>query len=214
MKPDLVKAITKAIAYNENGGAPHPNKTRAGKTGEMASIFQYTPNTWKAYSQEILGREAPLDPNTETHVTAAKVKGWLDRGYSPEQILSMWNAGSGEPNAWKGSFEKNTGSHKAGDSSKGINAQYQVPFDVPGYVKKGMAYVDQFSKEADTPSQQQVQTPQSISDDPRVHQAISTIRGLVSKYANTQNQPTPQQAPPQGGLMGGLIQRGQPSPGA
>lgn len=185
MDENLIKAITKAIAYTENNGEPHPDKIKAGKTGEMASIFQYTPDTWKAYSKEILGQETKLDPNTESFVTASKVKGWLEKGYKPEQILSMWNAGVGEPNAYAGKFS-------SGHPSKGVNAKYGVPFDVPSYVHKGMSYVNQFAKE-------QPQAPQGNDLSQHAQAAADTIKTIVNKYAK------PQQSQQNNGLMGQLM---------
>ena len=40
-KQALVDAVTKGIAYTENGGMPDINNLRAGPTGEMKSIFQF-----------------------------------------------------------------------------------------------------------------------------------------------------------------------------
>lgn len=202
MNPTIIKALTKAIAYNEHNGEP---KSVKGKSGEMASIFQYTPPTWKAYSTEVLGKETPLDPNTESYVTAAKVGKWLEAGYTPEQVLSMWNAGSGEPNAWMGKFQKDTGSHHSGDPSKGVNAKYQVPFDVPGYVKKGMGYFNQFSKEDGGQEQQQ---QQGVQQDPQREQAIATLRQIVNKYSTggaPKQAPAQPPAPHNNGLMGSLM---------
>lgn len=130
--------IAKAIGYAENGGKPNIKKPKAGKTGEMASIFQYTPNTWKAYSKQILGKEVPMTPDAETEVTQGKVQQWLDKGMTPEQIFSSWNAGTGEPDAYTGKFSD-------GSPSKGINKKYGVQYDVPGYVNKAMKYYKEFS---------------------------------------------------------------------
>lgn len=210
---DEVRALTKAIAFIENGGEPDLSNLRAGKTGEMKSLFQFTPATWKAYTNEIYGKEMPMDSESEIHVAASKVGKWLSQGYKPEQILSMWNAGSGEPNAWDGTFDKNTGSHKAGDSSKGVNAKYNIPFDVPGYVKKGMAQYNQYlqgGSQQENPQQgvTQPQSGQTTTQTPEVLRAISTLRSIVNKYSKPQGQPAVSQNPANG-LMGGLIQQGQ-----
>ena len=100
----LAEAITKALGYTENGGKPDLSNLQAGKTGEMKSIFQYTPDTWKNYSQQVLGKVVPLNPDNESVVTLKKVSDWLGKGYKPEQIASMWNAGVGEPDAYGGKF--------------------------------------------------------------------------------------------------------------
>lgn len=131
------KLITKALAYTENGGAPNLNSPRAGKTGEMASIFQFTPDTWKHYSKEVLGRDTPLSADSEAYVVNEKVKDWLKKGYKPEQIFSMWNAGQGEPNAYTGKF-------KNGQQSVGVNKKFGVKYNVPQYVAKANSYMSQF----------------------------------------------------------------------
>ncbi len=197
-----VRALTQAIALNENGGKVDLNNLRAGQSGEMKSIFQYTPNTWKAYSNEIYGKEVPLDNNSEIQVTAGKVAKWLAAGYKPEQIFSMWNAGSGEPNAWTGQF-----SH--GRASKGVNS-YNVPFDVPGYVKKGMTYYQQglqgggAQMQGGQPQGQPQQMAQADQDSPEYQQAVNTLRTIVNKYA-----PGNMASAQQGGTPP-TVQQGQP----
>lgn len=198
---DVVRALTQAIALNENGGKVDPNNLRAGQSGEMKSIFQYTPNTWKAYSHEVYGKEVPLNNDTEIQVTSAKVAKWLAAGYKPEQILSMWNAGSGEPNAWTGHF-----SH--GRPSQGVNS-YNVPFDVPGYVKKGMSYFQQGMQGGGAPMQggqpqEQGQMAQADQNSPQYQEAVNTLRTIVNKYAPGN---VAMQQPQQGGTP---PQQGQP----
>lgn len=130
------KAITKAIGYAENGGAPDVKHPSAGKTGEMKSIFQYTPATWKAYAKQYLGDEnAPLTPDSETMVTLKKVGDLLDEGYDAKQIASVWN--SGDKNAYSGKFSN-------GSPSIGVNKKYGVKFDVPKYATSVNTYAKQF----------------------------------------------------------------------
>lgn len=78
-----------------------------------------------------------MDNDSETTVVTKRVKKWLDKGYSPPQIASMWNAGEGEPEAHTGKFSD-------GSPSVGMNKKYGVKFDVPSYSKK----VDQYTKDA------------------------------------------------------------------
>lgn len=135
-KTALAYAITRAIAYTENGGKPTTPK--AGKTGELKSIFQFTPATWKNYAQQILGDpNAPLTADNETQVVVSKVQKWLDEGKTAKQIASMWNAGTGEPDAWTGKFSN-------GHPSVGVNKQYGVPFNVPAYANKVANYAKNF----------------------------------------------------------------------
>ena len=133
MNPQALK-IVKALALTENGGKIDVKNTKAGKTGEMKSIFQFEPTTWKAYSKQVLGKEVPLTPENESAVTYAKVSEWLDKGHTPDEIASMWNAGPAESDAYTGKFSD-------GSPSKGINKKYGVQYDVPGYVKKFNDYL-------------------------------------------------------------------------
>lgn len=133
--------IVKALAYTENGGKP--SQPKAGKTGEMKSIFQYTPDTWKIYSKQVSGKDGlPLNTENESAVTYAKVSGWYQNlkseGVSdneiPLKIASMWNAGEHKPDAYKQNW-------------KGTNKKYGVAYDTPAYAKKVADYVKQFKKE-------------------------------------------------------------------
>lgn len=128
----------KALAYTENGGKP--GQPKAGKTGEMKSIFQFTPDTWKHYAKEVTGDEnLPLNTENEIQVVTSKCKQWYDEGKNTEQIASMWNAGEHKPDAYKQNW-------------KGTNKKYGVSFDTPGYAKKVVGYTNQFIKENDVPS--------------------------------------------------------------
>lgn len=136
-KTALTYAITKALAYQENGGKI-PKKPVAGKTGEMASIFQFTPDTWKKQAGTFLGNaNAPLTADNETEVMTKQVRKWIDDGYTAKQIASMHNAGVGEPNAFTGKFSN-------GAPSKGVNKKYNVPFNVPTYASSVENYAKQF----------------------------------------------------------------------
>lgn len=164
--PQLALALTKSIGYTENGGAPDIDNPSEGKSGEMASIFQYTPATWKAVAGKYLGNpDAPLNSNDETIATTARVSDWLDQGYTPEQVLSMWNAGPGEPDAYTGKFSD-------GSSSSGTN-KYGVKYSVPSYVKKGMKYLSEFE-----PEMQQIVTP---------NKGLTSQNGVTSQVTPNQN---------------------------
>lgn len=133
----LANVITKALAYTENGGQPDISKLSAGKSGELKSVFQFTPETWKKDAGTILGNEnAPISPENEVHVVHSKVTNWLKQGYNARQIASMWNAGEGEPHAESGKFSN-------GNSSTGTNKE-GVNFDVKGYADKVQKYATQF----------------------------------------------------------------------
>ncbi len=129
--------IVKALVYTENGGKP--KEAKAGKSGEVKSYFQFLQPTWKEYSKQVSGQDnLPLNKENEVKVVYAKVSDWLNHGYSPEQIFSMWN--SGRPNAYK-------------QGVKGVNKS-GVAYDTPGYVKKATNYLSQFEKETKNPQQE------------------------------------------------------------
>lgn len=189
-KTALAYAIAKGIAYQENGGklgAP-----RAGKTGELKSIYQFTPGTWKIYAKEALGDpNAPLTADNETKVVVHKVQKWLDKGYNVKQMASMWNAGEDDPDAYTGKFSN-------GNSSVGVNQKYGVPFNVPKYADGVANYSKQFYKK-DFEPQMNGQQPVAQSATPLPVPKLPTQRPLQ-----------PQQ---NSGLMGGLLMSklGQPA---
>lgn len=131
-------AVMKALAYTENGGKPTDPK--AGASGELKSIFQFMPDTWKVYSKQITGKDdIPLTPENESAVVYGKVDKWLKEGYDVNQIASMWNAGEQKPDAYK----YNVGRNKQG-----------VPYNTPKYAKKVYDYAKQFGFEGEVPSEQ------------------------------------------------------------
>lgn len=140
-KKQRIDAITKALGYTENGGKPDLSKLSAGKSGELKSIFQFTPATWKLYSKQVLGKDAPIDPDTETYVVQTKVGEWYDQlekaGTPPDEIPlkigSMWNAGEDKPDAYK-------------ENWKGTN-KYGVKYDTPAYAKKVADYTKEFESD-------------------------------------------------------------------
>lgn len=144
-KKKTIDAITKALGYVENGGKPDLTNLKSGKSGEMKSIFQFTPATWKLYSKQVLGKDTPINPDTETYVVQKKVSDWYDHleaeGTPPEEIplkiASMWNAGERKPDAYK-------------EDWKGTN-KYGVSFDTPAYAKKVADYTKQFASGTETP---------------------------------------------------------------
>lgn len=170
-----IASIVKALAYTENGGQPNIKKPNAGKTGEMKSIFQFTPDTWKLYAKQISGDEnLPMTAENEAQVVYHKVNDWLNKGYKPEQIASMWNAGEQRPDAYKQNF-------------KGVNKKYNVAYDTPAYVKKFSNYIKQFEGEAGG----ETKSP-SKQEGPNVAKP-NTNPGMI--------QPPPQAQPPQTGMM-------------
>lgn len=106
--------LAKAIRQTETG-----NKPIRGKSGELASRYQFLPSTWKSWAGEVLGNpNAPITLENENKVAYTKIKKWKDQGYNPAQIASIWNSGGPK---WEG--------------KKGVNKQ-GVAYDVPLYVNK------------------------------------------------------------------------------
>lgn len=172
----LANAVTKALAYTENGGKPNISNPSAGKTGEMKSIFQYTPDTWKSVSKQYFGKEVPLTADNETYATQQRVKSWLQQGKTVSQIASMHNAGEGEPDAYSGKFS-------TGKSSVGTNAKYGVGYDVPDYAKKVLAYSKEFYQGGS----------QSQNPAPQQNDAASSLMSIVQGAAGQKQSSQPQQ---------------------
>lgn len=195
---DLATAITKAIGYTEQGGKPDISRLQKGASGEMKSVFQYMPNTWKQYAGEILGDpNAPMTPDSESFVTQKKVEGMLAKGMKPEQIFSVWNAGAGEPDAYTGKFSD-------GSPSGNRTNPKGVKFDVPKYVNKAMGYLKQFQTPVPSPQMgMQTSSPSSAKQDESaadmISRFISTVQGKSVYNAPTKTPPAA------GGLIGGLL---------
>jgi len=133
-------ALTKAIGQTEGG-----NFTAKGKSGEYGA-YQYLPSTWAAESQAA-GVNVPLDQSTpaqQNEVAYKYVESLKQQGYNPGQIASIWNAGSGEPNAYTGEFSN-------GQPSKGVNPE-GVPYNVQGYADTVMANYGKLNQTSSQPS--------------------------------------------------------------
>lgn len=181
-KTALTYAITKALAYQENGGELNVNNTKAGKTGELKSIFQFEPSTWKKEAAQYLGdANAPINPDNETTVVTKQVGKWIDEGYTAKQIASMWNAGPGEPDAYIGKFSD-------GSPSVGTNKKYGVKFNVPAYANSVNKYATQFYTQSQQKNQQNTSS-------------------ATPAPPTTQNQPVQQIAPAPQTQGNGLMQQ-------
>lgn len=152
MQPDKYTAsIVKALALVENGGKIPLENPSKGQSGEMKSIFQFTPGTWRMYAKEILGKDdVPLNQGTESVVTYGKVHKWLQEGYSPEEIASIWN--SGKPDAYKKEW-------------RGTN-KYGVKYDTPGYVEKFKKYLGSSEKSSVSKEPPPMEGPPPIASAP------------------------------------------------
>ncbi len=177
-------AITKAIGYTENGGKPDPKHTHAGKTGELKSVFQFEPATWKAYAKKYLGdSNAPITPDNETQAVLKHVTERLQAGETAKQIASEFN--SGDKEAYTGKFSD-------GSPSIGVNKKYGVKFNVPAYANTVNNYAKQFMQSGQQ-TQQQAQPP-SESD------PLQSLMAIVKQAQQPTQAKTPQPNP--NGLMG------------
>jgi len=115
-----VDQIAEAIKQIESGG----DYNAKGGSGENGA-YQFMPGTWQswssAYADEVLNKsvaELEMTPENQDAVAKWKIHKWIDQGYTPQQIASMWNSGSPE---WAG---------KVGTNKHGVK------YDVPAYVSK------------------------------------------------------------------------------
>ncbi len=148
-KNQVIK-LALAIRQVESGG----NYQAKGGSGEYGA-YQYMPATWKSTAKQYLGDEnAEMTIRNQNIATAKKLNDLLDRGYSPEQVASIWN--SGQP-TWEGKV--------------GVN-KYGQKYNVPAYVNKVMTqYSNQDNKISMASTQPQKET-KSIT------QAIDDARGM------------------------------------
>ena len=131
LDPQVV-AMAKAIAQNES----NTNYTEKGKSGEYGA-YQWLPGTWAADSQKYLGQAVPFGqatPQQQNQVAYRKIAAWKAAGYGPAQIASMWNAGGGNPDAYKGTFAN--GKPSSSSAPGGSPNAEGVNYDVPAYAKK------------------------------------------------------------------------------
>jgi len=108
--------LLNAIKRTETGG----DYSAKGSSGERGA-YQFMPATWKQFSNEANNKKGALEqtPENEEKVAAYKIKQWIDKGLSVEEIAAKWNSGSEK------GWEKKKGTNKHG-----------VKYDVPAYVKK------------------------------------------------------------------------------
>lgn len=193
-------ALTKAWAYTENGGKPNMSNPAEGKTGELKSIFQFEPGTWKAYAKQVSGdSNLPLTPENESLVAYGKVSDWLKKGYSTSQIASMINAGEGESNAWEGKFSD-------GSSSQGTNEKYGVKYNVPEYASKFSNYSKQFLKETLSGGSQN--SPAELEKTP---QTTTGVKSMNNKTTNKTKPESVVQKVNDKGLVGRALSRDRKS---
>jgi len=219
----LVELVTKSLGYTENNGKPNLDRLQAGKTGELKSIFQYLPETWKDYSKQVAKKVLPNNPDNEVFVTKGMVRKWLEQGMTPEQIASKWN--SNDPDAYKGTF---TTGYRKGAPARGRSSKNpKVMFDVPKYVANFQNHFKALSQEMKTQSAHQEMaqnvmpaesatssksTSQSVDATPAKQMLAQLLGGTDTVYAdpvkNAEAHAPKQQKPPtskNNGLINSLI---------
>lgn len=173
----LALAITKALAYTENGGHVSLDSLKAGKSGEMKSIFQFLPSTWKRQSKEITGKDnLPLTPENEAAVAYGVISPLVEKGIKegkhPDEIAteigSFWNSGRTD-GAKKGLI---------GTNKKGVK------YDVPAYAKKVVDYTNQFLNQPEQKNEnQQANTVTDTSTIPMIENQ-KTIANTTNPLGN------------------------------
>jgi hypothetical protein len=109
------KTILKAMKATESGG----NYKSSGGSGENGA-YQFMPSTWSQWSSEMSGgTPLPMTPENQDAVAEFKVKQWLDRGLTKEQIFAKWN--SNKETGW--------------ENHRGVNSQ-GIAYDTPRHVEK------------------------------------------------------------------------------
>ena len=110
---EKVLRIVSVIRSIESGGDYYA----IGESGEFGG-YQFLESTWRLYSYAYFGEVLEMTPENQDMVAYLKVKSLIDKGYSPEEIASIWNSGSPR---WEGKRGRN---------------RWGVRYDVPKYVSK------------------------------------------------------------------------------
>lgn len=87
-KKNKVKLISSIIKYNESNG----NYNAKGESGENGA-YQYMPNTWRKLSIRYFGLVIEMTPKNQDILTYKRIDELLEKGYTPDQIASIWNCG-------------------------------------------------------------------------------------------------------------------------
>lgn len=111
--------IQRAIRFVESSD----NYTKIGRCKEYGA-YQYLKSTWSIECKRRFGKILNIkDPLNQDFLTYVILTDLVGKGYSNEQIASIWNCGKPE---WKGKRGRN---------------KMKVYYDVPNHVKKIMEYL-------------------------------------------------------------------------
>lgn len=95
---DLTGVGAEQIAQAIKNVATNGNYNAQGKTGEIGA-YSIKPATWEQWSGEFAESQGQggmsLNPSQENQDMVAKwkIQQWLDKGYTPSQIMAAWNSG-------------------------------------------------------------------------------------------------------------------------
>lgn len=127
----LADVIADTISGKESGGK-YDIQEHGG--GPSYGKYQYLPETWdrtsKAFAKEKGLGDGPLEatPANQEAVTRWQIQKWLDEGYNPSEIASLWNSGRPDPTGLVGTNK------------------YGKPYNAPAYVEdfnqKFQGYLD------------------------------------------------------------------------
>lgn len=111
---ERINTILRVFRIMESGN----NYFSKGKSGEYGA-YQFTPSTWSSLCLRYFGRILDITTiNNQDIVAYYRVKELVKKGYSDQEIASIWNSGSSK---WENRI--------------GIN-RYGVKYNVPYYVSK------------------------------------------------------------------------------
>ncbi len=132
--------LTKAIAMQEGGGKYLPYTAKSGDVPNAkvaGGRYQFMPKTWSNYAGQVLKNpNAPMTPENQNKVAYTKIDGWLQKGYTPAQAASMWNAGEGAPNSWKPGTKQ-----KVGNTPQYVKNVQKYGQQLEQQVSRGAGYV-------------------------------------------------------------------------
>jgi len=180
----IAQTLTKAISMQEmGGGQPNFNapsgddgSTPDGSTGHTGGgAWQWTSASWARDAQQVLGNAAaPMTPANQIQVAYTVNANRLNaidpatgQKYTPAQVVSMWNAGPGEPNAYTGTFSDGTSS--ATDK-----------FNVPSYVSNVQKYAQQLYGQ-----QQSTQTSQTTPTGANTDSGSPSVGGFLGNVVSS-----------------------------
>lgn len=165
--------LAKAIRTRESKG----NYNAVGDAGTSKGAYQWQPGNFEAAASQYGLDPKDFSPVNQDKVAYHQVKALKDKGYTPEQVAAVWNAGEGHANDWQ--------NHRGTTT---INGQ-QIAYDTPAYVS---SVVQEFQKLKGAPAPTTPSAPTSKEagqvEDPTAHKGfLETVGSDLSKRAGQAN---------------------------